>query len=597
MQISRKYRFMIVIMSVVVFLMGCNALSDYNTNKESVPYYERKLLEAVRNDRLELAKEAIKEGADLNQFKFTSYKKAGDKETNPLFVALDMGAFDTAEYLITNGANLNNYKNKDGETYLTFFSTRQYSQCKRFIPLLLKHGANPTLTDRDGYTPVEKMLIYSDMSDKYIKQFINLFEQNGYHVDKDTIKIAYYFYGCKMLPEMTKELIKEGKETGLSSFEENIILGNSNKVNKAISIELLKKYNEEDIINLVTAYCNSEALDKCNQLIKKDVNYNSLLIVASMAGNLENVKYLIGQGADINYVSKGKRTPLLWSVVNEHYDVAEYLLQSGSRLMLDRSSFAPEGVTNELCAASMNGNIKLLKLILKYINTLEDTDVSLALQTAANYDQDKIFNFFLDKGFTGEIIDSNNQSVLEELIYYRNNKMLNLLIEHGADVNGKDINSGDGIGDALGKAIDYGDTESVECLLKNGAKPLIRHLISAIYKANLEDIKLLIEYGTDVNGTTEEGNPVLFYAAAYSNNILRYLVEHGADVNQCEPSKDTPPLIIAVNNGMVDNAKYLIEAGADTSKRNATGKTAYEFAKESKYQPMIEMFEEMGVKE
>jgi ankyrin repeat protein len=74
-------------------------------------------------------------------------------------------------------------------------------------------------------------------------------------------------------------------------------------------------------------------------------------------------------------------------------------------------------------------------------------------------------------------------------------------------------------------------------------------------------------------------------------------VEQGADVNQCEPTKDTPPLIIAVNNGMVDNAKYLIEAGADTSKRNATGKTAYEFAKDSKYQPMIEMFEEMGVTE
>ena len=53
--------------------------------------------------------------------------------------------------------------------------------------------------------------------------------------------------------------------------------------------------------------------------------------------------------------------------------------------------------------------------------------------------------------------------------------------------------------------------------------------MGAIYNDRLEIVKYLVEHGADVNAKTENGVTVLM-SATYNNNseMVKFLVEHGA---------------------------------------------------------------------
>ncbi|ORX82475.1 ankyrin, partial [Anaeromyces robustus] len=52
---------------------------------------------------------------------------------------------------------------------------------------------------------------------------------------------------------------------------------------------------------------------------------------------------------------------------------------------------------------------------------------------------------------------------------------------------------------------------------------------------------------------------------------VKYLVEHGADVNK-QSNDSTTPLFYACINGHENIVKYLVEHGADVNKKNNDGK-------------------------
>ena len=78
----------------------------------------------------------------------------------------------------------------------------------------------------------------------------------------------------------------------------------------------------------------------------------------------------------------------------------------------------------------------------------------------------------------------------------------------------------------------------------------------------LDVIKLFVESGMDINARSNE---TALTASAYYNhaNIVKYLVDNGADVNY--GSYYTDPVISAVRGGSYDIVNYLIEHGADVN--------------------------------
>ena len=94
-------------------------------------------------------------------------------------------------------------------------------------------------------------------------------------------------------------------------------------------------------------------------------------------------------------------------------------------------------------------------------------------------------------------------------------------------------------------------------------------------------VKVLLEFGADVNYKTEEGITALGRASVSGDSkSVRLLLEHGADVN-VRDNEGWTPLMIASNLGNKEVVKVLLEAGADVNIKNNENKTACDLAKGS----------------
>lgn len=121
----------------------------------------------------------------------------------------------------------------------------------------------------------------------------------------------------------------------------------------------------------------------------------------------------------------------------------------------------------------------------------------------------------------------------------------------------------------------------------------LRHLFKAIHDNHLEQVKVVIKKDRElVNSKDAEGNTALLMAAqGQSADIVDALVKHGASLNYKHPETGVTALMIAAKNGRLEIAKLLLNNGADPKIADAQGKKALDYAKQSKNQHLIELFQ------
>jgi ankyrin repeat protein len=60
---------------------------------------------------------------------------------------------------------------------------------------------------------------------------------------------------------------------------------------------------------------------------------------------------------------------------------------------------------------------------------------------------------------------------------------------------------------------------------------------------NIELVKLLLEYGADVNSKDDDGYTPLSIACKYKNTeLVKLLIEHGADIDMVDTDKLSPEM-------------------------------------------------------
>lgn len=146
-----------------------------------------------------------------------------------------------------------------------------------------------------------------------------------------------------------------------------------------------------------------------------------------------------------------------------------------------------------------------------------------------------------------------------------NEKLMDLLLEYGADINQRGIWTPGQSGNTA--------------------------LHAAAVNGNEEAAKLLLSKGADVNAKGTNDNTPLHHAVKRHLHMVELLVSNGADVNAKNNRGETPLHIIAglypqktwTKNHRIEVMKILLEAGADLEAKNRSGKTPLSVAAESPY--------------
>lgn len=89
---------------------------------------------------------------------------------------------------------------------------------------------------------------------------------------------------------------------------------------------------------------------------------------------------------------------------------------------------------------------------------------------------------------------------------------------------------------------------------------------------SVADVKRILDSGIDINSCDDPGRETALMVAAGGGNIevVKYLVEHGANINQMS-SEGSTAIMPAILKGQTDVIRYLISKKADTNYKTTAG--------------------------
>nr|XP_018911872.1 PREDICTED: ankyrin-1-like [Bemisia tabaci] len=361
------------------------------------------------------------------------------------------------------------------------------------------------------------------------------------------------------------------------------------------------------------------------KLIEVNSNINALtpdektpLVIAAEGGNVALVKLLLEQpNLDVSRLQHGK-TPLHIACEKGHTNIVKVLLADNRCSHYINTYFngkAPIHIASEYGQTEILSNLLEKELD---VNAVDD-DGCTSLWIAIEKNQEKCAQILLKDERVDVKTRHFSQTPLERALKEKNTNISKLIIDRVGDI---DITDEGGLNplhravdEGMLDVVDYlikkganiqsktkngntplhiaamdGHTEVAELLVENGADIHARSenyhnctpLQFAVVCSKLEVAKFLISVGSDINAyyphahyAMDRGGTLLHWASRNigEEELIRFLVENGADVNATEKDGRTPLCLLVKHNlsRSLDTMRYLIEKGATLN--NARGGT------------------------
>ena len=338
-----------------------------------------------------------------------------------------------------------------------------------------------------------------------------------------------------------------------------------------------------------------------------DAGVNEDLLKAAEEGKVEEVKRLLGAGADINARGANKLTPLILSILKNKTDVAKFLIGKGA----DINARNEYGYT-ALCGAAAVNSIDVAGILLaKGMDLNDECGGMTPLLLAALWGQREMVDFLVSKGADVKPGNKENQlTPLHHAAMLGDERGAASLIDNGADVD-KEANFWGTRVAPLFFAIRLGRGNMVKLLAGKGASlnnpsfwgfPV--YIAAEFGRVEIAD--LLVSRGADLNRVDTNGETVLeraikrrddraaeyfiakgtnihlklkksgsFLGLASKNGcakVVGVLIEKGAPVNVRDESGNTP-LMESIGSKQPEIARLLIEKGADVNAKDGSGNT------------------------
>jgi len=270
---------------------------------------------------------------------------------------------------------------------------------------------------------------------------------------------------------------------------------------------------------------------------------------------------------------EGGLTPLMIMAARGHAGLARMLLDAGA----DPNSVTSDGLAPLLLAAG-NGHTKVVIDLLDYGAELEQVDAEgrTPLHMAVAFDDMSLTKVLLEAGADVSKVDSEGRPPVWNAVRRKQLDQVDLMLHYGANlaVQTKD-------GQSILSLIDIErELEFARELLDRGADPNLGGsssgnwptiLLYYIDSAEVNALRLLIEYGADVNRRAEiygeEMTPLLYATlradAENRTEVMDLLVRSGADVSYADGNGESP-LLHAIVMTDTEAVRLLLDNGANT---------------------------------
>lgn len=285
-------------------------------------------------------------------------------------------------------------------------------------------------------------------------------------------------------------------------------------------------------MTLLQAACRNGYKDFVEQLIKRGAELNlpdndGLIAIhyAVMSGNEKLVESLLKQGSDPNRLTKRKETPLHFAAKYSGLDEVKFLLEHGA-------------------------SIKAINWAL-----VENLKEQRRRQDKLYYDSDE-----------------------EHIIALKSAlglKTPEALTEESEDEDEENEDEDDG-----GER--YADT------VEDINQPYVKKNVSKPIPFDLDNIPVYLLPRDVSDAADENGMTALHFAAQNGNtDVVRYLLENGADIKAQDIKLERAAIHFAAENGSLECVKFLAEHGADLLDRDIYGTTALHYAAKKNHLDVI----------
>jgi len=355
------------------------------------------------------------------------------------------------------------------------------------------------------------------------------------------------------------------------------------------------------------AACQNGSESMVGRLLTAGANPNAALLlgetpvmVAGRSGSPAVVELLAAKGANVNARAARGQTALMWAVAQKHPEVVKVLIANGADIharsdswtevmavpphgYLEYNRAIPHGNDTALMFAARVDDLASAKLLVAAGANVNDEDAwgVSAVVLAAHSGFTDVVKFLLEKGATANS-DRAGFTALHEAIMRRDENLVKVLLDHGADANlpvrswtptrrsSRDFNFPPELIGAtpFWLAARFTEPEVMRLLVKHGADPLFvlrsermvegrgvaweqrKEATTAVMaaagmggggspwieiersqreKLALEAVKIAVELGVDVNAKSVNGSTALDSARRLKwDSVAAFLVEKGA---------------------------------------------------------------------
>jgi ankyrin repeat protein len=350
--------------------------------------------------------------------------------------------------------------------------------------------------------------------------------------------------------------------------------------------------------NLLEKYTTSKLVPSTKEMIEraekaKDAN---LFLKAIKNGDIERIKKLISQGADVNAKDNRGMTPLHKAAYYGQRQVAKVLIDKGANV----NETDTAGQTPLHIAANFGWKF-VPELLLANGASISARDIAgntplhAAADCADGNGNKDLIELLIAKGADVNARNEAGQMPLHFAAKRGYRERIDLLIAKGAIISKDDDN-------LLGYACRDGRKDLVELLIQKGADlnaEDVEASLTALWFHHVDVLELLLANGADVNAADRWGWSLLHYTALHGDaDTTRMLLDKGANPNTVERQRGLTPLhCAALRRGKKTVAEMLLAHGANMDTRDWDGKTPLSLAKENGHTEIVELLRKHGAKE